>query len=802
MFINYLKIALRHLKKNKVSTLINSIGLTIGMSACIIILLFVQYESTFDKHHKKSDLTYRVVQHTKYPEKTFYWNTTAYPMAAAMRVDLPQIEYVTQTSGPSQRFFTFEDEQGQRISFEEPYVLFTDNYYHKVFDVTWLAGNPDEALKIENGVVLTERLLLKYFKKDKETDYGKVIGKTLLLNGKDPLVVTGIIKDHPGNNNQKYNMLISYSFFKKHNRYPSENWGGNYQGTTFITLQNKALENELITTINKWKSKYLDPEDDIRITYALQPIEEIHNESLYGSSPGGYIMPGNLLTIAKYIAWFILFIAIVNFVNLTTAQSIARSKEVGIRKILGSKPIDLLKLFFIENALLIISIVIASLSVVHMLLGLLNKQLNIINLELQLEWHHINLILIVSCITIILAAIYPALILVRFKPIQTLKNNVFIQKRGELSLRKSLVVFQFIVVQIFVIGAIIVGNQMRYFNQKDTGFDKNAIVITPTTSIENQEAYQQELMQQAAITNVAFGSGPPMAVDGFQLGTTFRLPNQTEDEGFGAEMKTIDPNYIEFYDLELIAGTNIKENKPRFDEFIVNERTIEMMGWNPQEAIGKQLAINEGVATIVGVVKDFHNNSLQNEITPCILLNWIPFKDNAFIKLAKLDATTLSTIEKTWKDQFSRGVYSYRFLDESMAKEYTVEKLIDNGFRLFSLIAISIGCLGLIGLMAFITTRRIKEIGIRKVLGAGLIKNIIYLSREYIILVLIAFMIASPIIYYFMEKWLQGFTYTIPINIWMFITGGMVTLGIALLTCSYQSAKAALINPIQSLKSE
>lgn len=801
MLTNYIKIAWRNLIKNKISTTINILGLSIGISACMVILLFVNYELTFDKHHTKSDQTYRVVQHTKMPDQTLYWNTTAYPLAQALREDIPEIDIVTQIAGPMRRHFEYKNETGKSIKFEVPYVVFADAYYHHVFNMQWLAGNPNEALAVENGVVLTTSLVEKYFGKISNS-YDAILGKTLLLNSKDPLTVTGIIENAPGNTTQKYSMLVAYSFFKKHNPYPSENWSGNYQGTTFITTKDKGIATGLATKINAWKKKYLKPEDDKRISYALQPVSEIHTETLYGSSPGGYTIPKKTLYIAGVIALFILGIAIINFINLVTAQSTARSKEVGVRKVLGSRPVDLIYQFIFENSLLIIITITLSIGITTLLLQLLNNKLTIIDLQLAIQWQHISILLGVGIVTILCAAIYPAVILASFKPIQALKNQFSHKNRTGLSLRKSLLLFQFIVVQLFVIAAIVVSQQVKLFSNGDLGFSKEAVITTETPEYKKLDVYKEALLEDASITNVAFGSGPPMAVNGLQLGTNYRLSGTSIDEAMGSEMKIIGPNYIDFYGLELLAGRNISENKEAFDEFIVNEKIIQAYGWTPQEAIGKRITINEGEAPIVGVVKNFHNNSLQYEISPCILMNWAYFKNKAFIKTSTINPTTIGTIEDTWGSVFSKGVYKYHFLDEAIAKEYTIERLILNGFTIFSLLAICIGCLGLMGLMTFITARNTKVIGIRKVLGATLFQNVSFFSKEFIGVVLIAFIIATPIVYYFMDSWLEGFTYSITMTPWMFIIGGLLTLILAIITCSFQSIKASLANPIKSLQTE
>jgi len=801
MFKNYIKIAWRNLLKNKVSTIINSIGLSIGISACILILIFVTYESSFDDYHTNASRTYRVVQHNKLPDQTLYWNTTAYPLAEALRNDFPDIDMVTQTAGPMSREFSIQDQERDVSRFEESEVLFADAYYLRTFDTKWLAGNPDTALNDLNSIVLTQTLVEKYFPNDQD-NLQSIMGKTILLQGKDPLKITGVVKDPPPNSNQRYSLLIPYEFFKVNNTFFANNWSGNYQGTTFVVLQNKDQRKLLESKITTWKKKYLKPEDDARISYALQPLQEIHNETLYGSSPGGYIIPTHILYTALLVALFILIIAIVNFVNLITAQSVSRSKEVGIRKALGSKRLDIVIQFLIENGMMIIITLISSILIVHVLIHQLNSHLSIINLKLEFGIKDIGIIIAIGTFTILLAAIYPAIVLSAFKPVQALKNKIRIRKTGAFNFRRSLIVFQFIIVQIFVIAAIIVAFQMDYFKNEPKGFSSSAVITTSVPNHSKLDIFKNILLENTSITDVAYGSGPPMAVNGFQLGTSFRLPEQNIQEAKDAEMKVAGTNYLKFYDLKLIAGRNFTTNKEAFDEFIVNETLVKSYNWTPEEAIGKKIEINEGQATIVGVVKDYHNNSFQYEITPCILLNWSFYHNQAFIKINDPNPEALASLEKTWKNTFPNAVYDYHFLDDAIEKEYVVEGMIYKGFTLFSILAISIGCLGLFGLMSFIISRKKKEIGLRKVLGANVAQIISFFSKEFIQIVVLAFVLAVPFVYYMMNLWLEGFTYRITISIWMFLGGGVLTLFIALVTCSFQSIKAAFSNPINALREE
>ncbi|GMN11485.1 ABC transporter permease [Croceitalea sp. MTPC9] len=801
MIKNFYKIAWRNLIKNKLSSFINIFGLTLGISVCIVILIFVHYESTFDAFHDKSEETFRVVQHNKLPNETLYWNTTAYPLAEALRNDFPQVDIVTQIAGPVSRVFKIEDSFKNENLFEEPSVLFVDNYYPKTFDVEWLAGDKDTALRETASVVLTEKLANRYFGLS-TANYQNALGKTILLQSKDPLTVTGVIKSPKGNSDHQYNMLIPYEFFKINNPYFSANWSGNYQGTTYVVLNEASQKASFESKITNWKSKYLNPQDDKRISYHLQPLTEVHNETIYGASPGGYIMPKNILNIASVVALFIFIIALINFVNLVTAQSNARSKEVGVRKVMGGSRANLTLQFVFENAFIILFAAVLSIVVIQGFIQLLNNNLATINLQLEFEATHLLYILFAIISAVVLGAVYPAIILSGFKPIQALKNKFSSPTGTKINLRKSLVTFQFVMVQLFVIAAIILAFQMNHFKNSELGFHREAVVITESPDYEKSTVFREKLLANGGISKVSYGSGPPMAVNGFQLGTNYRLPEQSEEESMDTEMKIGDLHYLDFFNLELLAGRNFLSNKEAFDEFIVNETFLASFGWKPSDAIGKKIQINEGQATIVGVVKDFHNNSLQYEITPCILLNWTYYQNNAFIKMSDSNYTALNTIKSNWEETYTNAIYDFQFLDDGIAKQYMVENMIFTGFGIFSVLSILIGCLGLFGLMSFIVAQKRKEIGIRKVLGASILENISFFTKEYFYLVLLSFIIATPIVYYFMNLWLESFTYRIQPSFWMFLIGGLSTFLIAMVTCSFQSIKASRANPIIALREE
>jgi putative ABC transport system permease protein len=804
MYKSYFKMGWRTLLREKLFSFINITGLSIGITCTLVIAIFVRYELSFDRYHEKADSTYKIVQETKFAEETQYWNTTAYPLAEALRNDFSELPFVTQAAGPMPRFFRVEDENGNVSRFEEKLVLFVDAYYPKVFDFKWIEGDPSTALSKPSSIVLTRSLVYKYFNL-KMGEGESVLGKHMMLNNKDELTVTGVVEDAPANTTLKYTMLIPYEFFRINNPYFSSNWSGNYQGSTFLVMNNGQSTMQMERQLLDWKKKYLKPEDDNRIVYHLQPLTAMHTDSKFGSSPESYIMPQKLIYASTGIAIFILIVACVNFVNLATAQAANRAKEVGVRKMMGGSRFELVKQFLSEHILLVSITLLVSLELTQLAIYLINQNVSIIDLHLSLDWEAVVMALLIGCIVIILACIYPALVMASGRPIESLKSKFNTLQSGGLSLRRLLIGFQSATVQLFVIGTLVVASQINYFKNKDMGFDsKSPIIITNLNELERTEAFRQKLLSNPAIKDVCFSSSSPLSDYNHHYGTSFRLPNQREEDGKEAEEKGVDLNYISFYKLQLLAGRNFSSLKPTFDEFIVNEKVIKAMGWSPEQAIGQKLVINEGVATIVGVIKDFHNYSLQEEITPCIFLNSSAWLDRSNIKLQPTSnlSETLPFIENAWKELYPEGYYNFTFLDDALARNYAVEQLVFRGFFSFSILTILIGCLGLYGLVSYVTIRKAKEVGIRKVLGASVVSILHLFSQEFIALVLFAFVVAAPLSYYLMDQWLQSFAYRIEISWWILALGAAISMAIALLTIGFQTIKTAMANPIESLRSE
>jgi ABC-type antimicrobial peptide transport system permease subunit len=784
-------------------TFINIIGLCMGIVCCAVILIFVRYELSFDKYHRKASQIYKVVQDTKFEEDVFHWTTTAYPLADALRSDFSEISLVTQASGPVNRLFKIEGNHGDVKRVEEDEVLFVDPYYPQVFDIEVVAGDLTTALKDPQSIILTESAALKFYGTDFQSP-ADLLGRQVFLNNKDALQITAIVKDPPSHTSLRFKVLIPYEFFRINNPYFASNWSGNYQGTTFVLLAQSEDVMGLTSKIHSWKKKYLKPEDDNRITYQLQQLSEAHHDTVYGSSPGSYVMPYKIIYSALMVGFFILLVACVNFINLATAYAANRAKEIGVRKVLGGSRFLLARQFLTENVLLVVCALVISLSIVQWSLHGINEMLSLIQMNLQLQWFDIFVLLAIGLVVVVLACLYPAVVMSGYQPVHTLKASTQLVQSKGLSLRRSLILLQFFFVQVFVIGTIVVAVQMNYFNTKELGFYKeDPVVTTENADPANCVALRQNWLNNPIVQEVSFSSSAPVSDYNHHYGTSFRLPGQSEEAAREAEMKGADTHYLGFFKLELLAGRNFEKVDPTLKEFIINEEVAKVFGWSPQDAIGQKLVINEGEATIVGVVKNFHNNSLQDPITPCILINWQPFLERAYIKVSANNIQqALTSIGSTWKSFYPERLYHYSFLDDDLAKGYVLEALVLKSFILFSVLTVIIGCLGLYGLLSFMTSRRKKEVGVRKVLGASVVQIIGLFIREFVVLILISFVIAAPVAAFVMGDWLDDFAYRIDLSWWMFALGALATITIVFIAVSYQSFRAANANPVENLKTE
>ena len=804
MIKNYFKTAFRSLLRNRSYTIINIAGLAAGIAVCIVIFIVIQFELSFDDYHKNKNRIYRVLteyHHADAPD-IFYGRGVPHALPASLQT-IPQIEKkaVFYTENNDQLLVLNSSGLPEKKFKEERGVYLTEPSFFDIFDFKWLAGNAS-SLKDPNNAVLTKETAEKYF-----GNWESAIGRTIKWNNRDVLKVTGILADNPPNTDLQLKVVISYGTGYTANFIKSTDWDGTGSSFgCFVLLQNNASESLVNTQLRTLAKKMKSP--DNKDSHVLQALGKIHYDTQVGSTSGKTISK-QLITALWIIAAFILLIACVNFINLATAQAVNRSKEVGVRKVLGSNKKQLKVQFLTETFLIVIAAVLLSVIFAVIVLPFISKIV-----ELPITFSIVQnpaVLLFLLAITIsvtALAGIYPSIVLARFNPINALKNKAVSVSTGGISLRRALVVFQFIIAQALIIGTLIIVKQMNYFTSQPLGFEKDAIVNIPfpgdSVGTSKLGYLRKELSAINEVQTVSFGSNTPVE-DNNDNWTTFRYNHAPKETDFYAINKWSDDQYLPTYGLPLAAGRNLAASDT-IKEFLVNETLLRNLGiTNPQDALNKEIDLWNGTykGPIVGVLKDFHDRSFRAPVAPVLITTFKMAYSLAGIKLKTQNAlSSLSRIEKIWGTVFPEFVFEYQFLDAKVDSFYKEERKLSQLYKIFAAIAIFLSCLGLYGLASFMAAQRIKEVGIRKVLGASA-ANIVYLfSKEFIILIGIAFLIASPVAWFFMHRWLQDYVYRIDISWWIFLIGGTASVVIALVTVSLKAIKAAVANPVKSLRTE
>ena len=802
MFRNYLKTALRNLKRNKGYALINVLGLAVGIAASLLIFLVIQFETSFDNFHKKKDSIYRVGTEFHTQDGVSYSEGVAFPVAAALRVDYPQIKEVASIYRNGGQI-TVKGGDNQLKKLNEENFYYAEPEFFKMFDFGWLAGDAKTCLKDPNSAVLTQATAEKYF-----GDWKSAIGKTIEYENKTPYTIRGILKNIPANSDFPLSVVVSYSALQ--NTYIKNNltdWVSTFGGAyTFIVLP-KELSPEKFNAQLKAFAKKHKPAEYATDSYVVQPLSEIHYDDRFGNY-NEHTFSHELVKALAIIGIFILVIACVNFINLATAQAVNRSKEVGVRKVLGSSRSQLAFQFLGETTLITIAASLLAIVIAEGSLPFLNKLLETkMTMNFLFNPSLILFMFAVAILVTILSGLYPAVILSGFNPVTALKSKITSKIVGGISLRRGLVVLQFAIAQILIIGMLIVVSQMNYFKNASLGFDKASIINVPVPgdSISKTKInyLRDRLKANADIQNVSFSFASPSS-DG-NWNSDFKYDHAVKTTNFSANLKWADPDYFKTYNLRFVAGHPYSESDT-VREFVVNETLLRKLGVrNPQDAIGKEINFWDGgkVGTIIGVIRDFNSYSLRQPMAPVVLSTWKDVYQTINIKIKPgAEKAVLPFVEKLWNQNFPDYVYEYKFLDQTIANFYKQENQLSMLYKIFAGIAIFISCLGLYGLVSFMAVQRTKEVGIRKVLGASA-KNIVYLlSREFTLLIIIAFAIAAPIAYYIMYKWLLNYTYRIQLGVSIFLLAIAGSILIAWLTVGHRAVKAAMANPVKSLRTE
>ncbi|SFB26738.1 ABC transporter permease [Algoriphagus aquimarinus] len=808
MLKNYFKIAWRNLQKKKVYSFINIVGLGVGMACCVLIFMFVQDELSYDNYHEKGDRIYRVlhgeaavdgVEEGSSTEDFWVWGNA--PIGPAMQLDFPEIEKVVQFSGRADILFTVNDQTQQ-----EEGVFFMDSTVFEVFSWELVEGNPKTALVAPFSVVLTESTARKYF--GDVAALGKTIKGSEAAGRADAgdYTVTGVMKDLPSNSHFKFNTLLSLSTFKQSRPGIFDAWG--YVDTYTYFLANKQFDQaNFQAKVPGFIEKRAGEDNGPNYTIAIEPLKDVYLRTVAQRQPGD---TGSLTNIYVFsvIGLFILAIAMINFMNLSTARSMERAKEVGIRKSIGADRNSLIIQFLGESLIIVILAAIVAVIFVSVALPMMNNLTGkVLEVNRVINWQTIPVFFGIVVAIGLLAGSYPAFVLSSFRPVSILKGINKSDARG-VNLRKGLVVFQFSLSIALIAGTIIVYSQMSHLLDKDMGFDKEQMLVIDYNYDEQvnnvSSALESELENIPTIQSVAFSRSVPGSHFP-NAGTTIESP-EGEMVMMGQGIFQVGLDFINHFDLELVAGRSYSRDYPSdsTSALVLNEAAARQYGYaNPADIVGKKFDQWGRAGEVIGVVKDFNYISLHSKVEPLTL----PFEAYASryvsLKVSGDDIpATLSEVEKVWKQLAPHRPFIYSFLNEDFNKQYESDFRFRQIFTTFSILAILIACLGLLGLATYTAEQRTKEIGIRKVLGANIGSIVGLLSKDFIKLVLVAIVVATPLAWFAMNKWLEGFAYQVPVHWCIFLVSGLLAVIVALVTISSQAIKAAMMNPVKSLKSE
>ncbi|MCW3118766.1 MAG: FtsX-like permease family protein [Chitinophagaceae bacterium] len=808
MITNYLKIAWRNLVRHKAYSAINIAGLAIGVAACLLIFIVVRYELSYDDFQKNYSRIYRVVTETKHSDGSEEHNPgVPYPAVDALKADFPQFEKIAAINSSYGSQVTVlgdnpnSDVAASKKFIEDNNVIFAQPAYFDIFTTKWLSGDA-KALNDPANIVLDRKTASKYF-----GDWKDATGKFLKLDNTLLLKVSGIIEEAPANSDFPVKAFISYEAFKQYgDKYGfSKEWGSlssNHQ--VYVMLPQNLDPAGMQAQLKAFAKKHSNPNGRNDRSEILQPLKDMHFDYRYGTL-GDHSSSKTILWTLALIGMLIILMASINFINLSTAQAVGRGKEVGIRKVMGSSRAQLIRqvmgeTFLIVLCSMLLAIIIARLSIPYLS--------HVANTPKDISLFSPGSILFLLSVLIgvtLLSGTYPAMVVSGFKPALALKNKITSANIGGISLRRALVVTQFAISQILIIGTIVAVSQMNFVRNADLGFNKEAVLLLPSHSdsvnLSRMKPLKQQLLQNPGVISVSFANDEASSDNNWASNFAF---DHKEDEDFPAFHKYGDEDYIKTFGLQLIAGRGYSASDT-MHEIVVNETLLKKCGvTDPQKAIGKQLRIGGGSwLPVVGVVKDFKTNSLREEVKPLT----ITAQQTTYYALAvKLRTNNLSQttaqIQKLWENTYPEYAYTSHFADDTIERFYRQETQLSLLYKIFAGIALFISCLGLYGLVSFMAVQKTKEVGIRKVLGASVGNIVIMFSKEFTILISMAFLIAVPVAWYFMNGWLQNFVYRISMDAWIFILAIVASLGIAWMTVGYRAVKAALANPVTALRSE
>ena len=815
MLGSYFKISMRSLSAHKGNSFINVFGLVIGIAAALVILAIIRYELSFDRFHTDADRIFRVVTITQPEGDMQYTPGVAYPLPEALENEIPSIEKITALHYYRGLQVDVLDSQGlilKKFQETDGCALVKPSFF-QIFDFhgtgfKWIAGNPEMALKDPFTVVLTRSMAEKYFATP------DVLGRTLKLEQQLDFKVAGVIEDLPPNTDFPFTVLFSYATFYMIQEHEMKNDWRSVANVNqcFMTLPRGADKGEIERQIDRIYATHVPEEVSKAMQFKLQPVHEMHRDDRFGNFNMRTVDQNMLWTLA-FAGVVLLLIACINYINLATARSTLRSKEIGIRKVLGSRRRQLILQFLSEALAIAVFAGVLAIVAAHFVMIQLEPIINIsVANYFFLDWFAIKALLVIILVITFCAGFYPALMISGFDPVDSIKNKLSAPGGGA-HLRKSLVVVQFTVTQIFLIGTFVVLNQIEYFRNVDMGFEKEGIIHVnlPNDYQSRINILRDELQSIPAIGEVSISSTTPSGLRRALWSTGIRRKEVGADRGTVCEYQAVDPNYLDLYGIDLVAGRNFSPNDSAGYLIINQTLTLDVGYPSPEEAIGRQMVFNGKDYTVIGVVRDFHSRSLKEGMDNVAfavhphMYRLANIKFNISPRQANSSATlqsTIAEIESVWAGTFPEAVFDYRFVDENINAYYQQEIRTSKLLQIFSVVLLSIGCLGLYGLISFVVNRKLKEVAVRKVFGATMLHIMGLISKDYLRLILLAFIIAVPVSSYYLEQWLSTFVYRIGISWWIVVLPGVMVLLVALLAISGQLLKAARANPASTLKYE
>ncbi len=819
MIKNYLTIAFRNLRRNKVFSIINILGLAIGISASLVIFLLVTFEFGFDRYHGDTDRKFRVVSNFKFSGDVVHNSGVTEALVGAIRQKVTGVEAavpfhmpnfdvkVSVPAGANMKEAVFKRQQN---------IVFADAAYFGFFSYHWLAGSPQASLREPYCVVLTESRAKSYFN---NLGYADMVGRMLDYNDSVHVKVTGIVRDPGKQTDFDFQEFISQSTLTATSwktDYYGVDWGNTSSNSQLYVKTAKGItpsgvERQLNALLHQYNTdQKWDSQNEA--SFQLQPLEDVHFNSFY-ENYGGHQAHKPTLYGLIILAIFLLLLGCINFINLTTAQATQRAKEIGVRKTMGSTRNQLILQFLSETFLLTLMATFLSIAVTPLLLKVFA---DFMPAGIHTDYLHqpqvILMLLLLTLVVSVFSGFYPAMVLSGYKPAHVLKGQFFTVPRrfSNLGLRKTLTVFQFVIAQFFIMATFIVGNQIHFNLTKDLGFKKDAVVFFQLPYSDTLVLHRTQLVNRlkslAGIASVSLSNYPP--ISGGSWSSTMIYRDGKKEKESSVQIKYADTAFVGLYKMKILAGANLtSSDTPR--EVLINETYAHILGFqDPGQAIGKYIEWNNRHEIITGVLSDFHLNSLRQPIKPMVLASQL--RQELTINVSLLPENregtgwtgTIGQIKKAFGETYPDETFEYNFLDDSIAKFYKSEQDISRLLKWATALALFISSLGLLGLVIYTTNQRVKEIGVRKVLGASSVQIVSLLSVDFVILVVVAFAIACPLAWWSGHKWQDNFAYKVPLGWWLFGASGLLMLLAALVSISLQTLRAATANPVKSLRSE